>query len=243
MSAIEDMLKGLKTTTSRFSFEQLLGLGGSGVDIPSDPQSAIAWMNAKHFVVSDSGKTVVMTEETDPILERRVLRSSSFQDLKNRYSNRWLNTVDADRNPKRVRLGHFWLDSPARRQYEGVVCAPDRCAPDYYNLWKGFSVKAVEGDWSLMDRHIKDNICSGNDEHHRYVRKWMAYGIQRPADLPEVALVLRQAGNRQGRVCPGIWDPLWPTLYLPLTEEASRRQFQRAPPRCDCSVRRRGIFR
>src|SRR5689334_13083190 len=72
---------------------------------PSEPGAAVTWMNAKHFVVSDGGKVLVATEQTDPELKRRVLKFSSFTDIRNFYCNRWVNTVDKDNKPKRVQLG------------------------------------------------------------------------------------------------------------------------------------------
>ncbi len=45
---------------------------------------ALRWMNSKHLVVSEAGKTVVVKEETDPVLKRRVLRRSGFTGHKTR---------------------------------------------------------------------------------------------------------------------------------------------------------------
>jgi len=159
---------------------------------PDDPSAAIEWMNAKHFVVRESGKTVVITEEFDPELRRRVLKRSSFEDVRKFYCNRrvvlgW----DEAGKPKKAILGNYWLNHERRRQYEGIVCAPNSDPPGYYNLWQGFSVEPRQGDWSLMDTHIRENICSGDGDQYRYVRGWLAFAVQHPDTLPEVALVMR----------------------------------------------------
>ena len=162
-----------------------------GQEPPSDPLGALRWMNEKHFVVIEAGKTVVTTEWIDPELDRRMLMRSSFGDLKNYYCNKWVNAKDSNGNSKRVPLGHYWLNANDRRQFKGIVCAPGGDVEGYYNLWKGFSVDPRKGDWSLMQAHIADNICAGRDEVYRYVLGWMAFAVQKPNVLPEVALVMR----------------------------------------------------
>ena len=42
-----------------------------------------------------------------------------------------------------------------------------------------------------MRNHIRDVICSGNDEHFQYVIRWMAYGVQHPDRPIGVAIALR----------------------------------------------------
>src|SRR5436190_16307692 len=47
------------------------GLRSGGVQLmaaPETPHEAVEWMNAKHFVVSEAGKTLVFTEEHEPAL-------------------------------------------------------------------------------------------------------------------------------------------------------------------------------
>ncbi len=158
---------------------------------PGAPEEAIAWMNAKHFVVQEAGKTIVATEEHDPALKRRVLKRSSFEDIRNFYCNQFVDSVDAKGKPTGVALGKYWLNHRQRRQFEGIICAPNGGTSGYYNLWRGFSVGPRRGDWSLMDAHIRENICAGDPEPYRYVRKWLAFAVQHPDRLPEVALVLR----------------------------------------------------
>lgn len=158
---------------------------------PTEAKAAIEWMNVKHFVVREAGKTVVITEEHEPVLDRRVLKRSLFEDIRNFYCNQFVDAVDAKGKPTKKPLGSYWLIDGRRRQYKGIICAPNGDTPGYYNLWKGFSVSPRPGDWSLMDAHIRENICAGKSELYRYVRKWLAFAVQHPDQLPEVALVLR----------------------------------------------------
>jgi hypothetical protein len=156
---------------------------------PSSPDEVLEWMNERHFVVSEAGKVMVVTDEEDPVVKRRVLKRSSFSDFRNLYSNRFVDATEA--GGKRKTLAEYWLTHARRRQYSGIVCAPGRETPGFFNLWRSFSVNPSPGDWSLMEAHIRENICGGNRELYRYVRRWMAFAVQHPDRLPEVALVLR----------------------------------------------------
>src|SRR5210317_1741264 len=77
--------------------------------------------------------------------------------------------------------------------YEIAECdwSADECSADF-NLYKGFNVVSKKGDWSLFRNHIRDVICSGNEEHFDYLIKWMARIVQDTGgDRPGIAVVLR----------------------------------------------------
>ena len=48
----------------------------------------VAELNERHAVVREMGKTVVLNEEWDHALGRRILTRSSFSSFKNFYANR-----------------------------------------------------------------------------------------------------------------------------------------------------------
>lgn len=170
-------------------------------DLP-DEARLLARLNKGHAVVREAGKTVVINEEFDPVLQRRKITHSSFADFTNFYGAQ---KVDAgctkDGEPKVQGLGRWWLDHPDRRQYDGVVCDPGGNTPGYYNLWQGFAVEPRAGDWSLSKEHLYEHICTGNATLYDYVLAILAAGVQRPGDPAEVALVLRRArGTAKGIV-------------------------------------------
>ena len=126
---------------------------------PRSPDEAVEWMNARHFVVNERGRATVITEQEDPVLKRRVLVRSTFADLRNLYLHRYVDPVNEDEKPRR--LATYWLNHSRRRQYAGIVCAPGADVGEFFNLWRGFSVSAIAGDWSLMEEHIGQNVCGG----------------------------------------------------------------------------------
>ena len=157
-------------------------------------QDAIQRLNAKHAVVMRGGRTLVITEDYDHVLKRRVIKSSSFEDVRNRYLNERVQVgAYTDGSPKYLALGSYWLKHPDRRQYEGIVFSPGEDVPGHFNLWQGFSVEPKPGDWSLLQRHLLENVCRDIRALLDYVLGWMANGVQHPARPGEVALVLRGA--------------------------------------------------
>lgn len=159
---------------------------------PMTSASALAFMNERHAVVRDGGKTIVINEQHDAVLGRQLITRSSFADTRNFYGARKVQVGETKAgHPIVVPLGRFWLSDCDRRQFDGVVCAPGQNVPGHYNLWRGFAVEAKPGDWSLLRRHIYDNICGGDQDLHNYLMAFLAHGVQRPDERPEVAVVFR----------------------------------------------------
>ena len=148
-------------------------------------------MNQRYAVVQEAGKTLVLIETHDEILDRRLILRSTFGDIKAFYSNRRVLIPGEDDKIRREELGAFWLKHAARREYTGVTFAPNRETPGLFNLWQGFGVKPVRGTWSLMDAHIANVISAGNADLRRWLMAWMADAVQHPERPAEIAVVLR----------------------------------------------------
>ena len=61
-----------------------------------------------------------------------------------------------------------------------------------------YECEAVNGDWSLMWRHIAEVVCGGDETIAAYVLGWMARAVQNPGVPGEVAIVLR-GGQGSGK--------------------------------------------
>jgi hypothetical protein len=63
-----------------------------------------------------------------------------------------------------------------------------------FNIWSGWAVAPHPPDakhsWSLLQRHIIEVIADGDKRVAAYITDWAALCVQRPAELPDVALVL-----------------------------------------------------
>jgi hypothetical protein len=159
-------------------------------------------LNEKHFTAVESGKPFVYTPRHDPVLHRRVLDRSSHHEFEQIYSGRRLPVSKA----KTQSIGTLWLQHPKHQDFpRGVAFMPNRDAPsDVYNLWTGWGYPLRKGDWSKMREHIRQNICSGNEEHFQYLLGWMAYAVQHPGDPGHVAIVMR-GGKGVGKGMFGRW--------------------------------------
>lgn len=156
---------------------------------PHPGADAFEEMNRKHFWVR-IGKDDCIGREDDPtgVIFQRV--SALYSEYANRYVE--VGTNDKDQ-PQFKPLFKAWLESKSRRTYRQVVLAPPPCKADSrdYNLWQGFAIEPAEGDCSLFLAHLRDIICSGNDEHYAYLLNLLAFTIQEPGKPSQVAVVLR----------------------------------------------------
>jgi hypothetical protein len=157
-------------------------------------------LNEQFAVVLSGGKCRVIMETEDAIDEdhmRSRIEYVSFADFANFYSNRRIEVTAERGQVVSTPLGKWWLHHPARREYRDVVFSPGKEVPGCYNLWKGFAFEArsaIERCQMFLD-HMREVVCSGNEDHYDYLVRWMATAVQRPGDPGHVAVVLR---GRQG---------------------------------------------
>lgn len=176
-------------------------------------------LNATHAVIADlGGKCRVISEVLDQNLARPRTRISkqSFEDFRNRYMHIKVQVGSTkEGNPVYSSAGKWWLENPMRRQFDTMVFAPRREVPDAYNLWQGFACEAIPGDQHqpFLD-HLRENVCSGNEEHYEYLVKWMARAVQSPGEPGQVAVILRGGrGAGKGTVAQ-IFGSLWGRHFL-----------------------------
>jgi hypothetical protein len=173
---------------------------------------ALREMNETYFIFREGGKMWVGWFEVKD--KRETLVSMDFGSFRNMLLNRkikWFTKEqikkieDGDKTvePKQKRLADFWLEHEKRTQYKGVVLEPGKptVVDGYLNIWRGFGREPIKGDWSLMQRHIKEIVCAGNEARSEYFINWLAWAVQNPAIRAEVALVVQGIkGSGKGTV-------------------------------------------
>ena len=172
-------------SNSKGSFNPVAALK-SRLERGFDINQLSAAMNNNHAVVKNGGQIMIATIIGDDV---RFMKVDDFHKM-------FANVTVPNLAGRTVKLSKYWFDWEHRRQCcgRGVVFEPGgpRQIPgDMLNLWRGFGVEPTQGDWSLMRNHIRDVICSGNEELFQYLIKWMAYGVQYPDRPTGVAIALR----------------------------------------------------
>jgi hypothetical protein len=157
---------------------------------------AIEEMNLKHFWVRMGKDDVIGREDDDHVVFQKV------RALYSEYANRKVKVGEDEKgHEKFLPLFQAWLEHKSRRSYRKVSFAPPprTCAPEDYNLWKGYAIDPAAGDCQLFLEHLYEVICSENAEHFEYLLNLLALTIQEPGTPSEVATVLRgEPGTGKG---------------------------------------------
>lgn len=97
---------------------------------------------------------------------------------------------------KKKPISKWWMESPRRRQYEGVVFMPQQNpGPRFFNLWRGFAVEPVAtAKHPALDMfldHALKNVCRNDKQLCHWLLGYFAHLVQRPNEKPLVALVFK----------------------------------------------------
>jgi hypothetical protein len=94
---------------------------------------------------------------------------------------------------KLIPASRAWLRSRNHREYQHIGYWPENHArpPSSYNLWHGWGIEAIQGDWSPIYDHILNVIADGDQDRASYILDWCTHMVQRPWEKPGVALVLK----------------------------------------------------
>lgn len=172
----------------------------SAEDAALAPMGAMREINDKHCVITNlGGKCVIM--EWVPSARNPAWEEPSYQTtmaFKERYANRYVKYSFATSGGSKTevaQLGPWWLQHPQRRQHDGIDLVPNGPAVIFpgnrVNLWRGFGVQPVQGDWSLMQRHIREVLAKSDRASAEYILRWAAWKVQNAGKPPEVTLNFR----------------------------------------------------
>jgi len=158
----------------------------------SDEIEAVAELNRSYAVVLIGDRPAILREglDVDGLPDIRFLSVGGFHEWL-RPRKVWVKT---QAGPRPLQASKIWMDSPDRRQYDGVTFVPDGDAPDgWYNLWKGFAVRPdpKAGSCARFIEHVAENVCNGDEKHFAWVMGFFAQIIQEPANKLGTSLVLR----------------------------------------------------
>lgn len=154
-------------------------------EVSDDPVSKI---NRDYFSATEGGRVNFYREEKDGTQTPMNADAFAFE-----LAPYQVEITDAKGNTRKEPALNIWRKSNRRRYYpRGFVLDPTFTRDEgRYNLWRGFGVPEVEGDWSLIRSHVEDVLASGNEEHADYIIRYAAWKLQNPAEPPRVALAFR----------------------------------------------------
>lgn len=166
-------------------------------DVVDTTGSPVLALNNQYALVQVGGGHRVLWETTNHVGQ------SSLVHLTEPTFHRLLSADVMLVGAKQKKISELWVSHPQRRTFsKGMLFWPGRTAPeDYYNLWRGWSVEptavgeVVPTEWQdavdKWQRHLFENIVSGDQAHYEWVMSWFASIVQSPGRCPPVALVLR----------------------------------------------------
>jgi hypothetical protein len=156
----------------------------------SNARIMLDMLNERYCVVQDGSKVRVHSFEHHEHRGHVRLVSTFLPFIE--FTNLLMN-IPVKVKDKTTGAGSFWLHHLERRQYKGIVFQPGSAGviDGKLNLWRGFGVEPVQGDWSKMRKHMLDVMASGNREHFEYIMCWLAWAVQNPDRQAEVALVFK----------------------------------------------------
>jgi hypothetical protein len=132
-------------------------------------------LNDNHAIVMVGTKAMVLKDGNPHIF----MAPSDFHTL---YAHKKIGTKKATK---------LWIESDKTRRFDNVVFDPSMsCSITSYNLFKGLACTPRAGKCDLFLEHVMEVICSGDHQLYEYVIGWMAHAVQKPTELPGVALIL-----------------------------------------------------
>ncbi|MEM7470972.1 MAG: DUF5906 domain-containing protein [Pseudomonadota bacterium] len=167
---------------------------GAGVNKAGNPIDLIVEeMNEVFCGVLHGNQFQVFMEDTDDAFpDRKTWTSLNRDAFRNYFQDEKVPLPDTPKNrfPSKADL---WLEHPKRRKYRGIVMDPQNLARNRgkLNLWRGWAIEPRPGDWSLMEELIGDVLCDRDAASEEYVRRWIAYMLQKPWETPEAAIAFR----------------------------------------------------
>ena len=152
--------------------------------LKEEKKNIINKLNKLHAVINISGKCKVLNENNGKI------NFSSVTDFHQFYSNQYTTTISSQKKKKTI--SKIWIEAPDRRQYDDIVFEPGKEIPGCYNLWTGFAINPVKGDWSIFKNHIYNIIADSDNAVGDWIMAWIGRIIQSPGgQRPGTSIVLR----------------------------------------------------
>lgn len=113
-----------------------------------------------------------------------------------------------------------WINDPEILTYEKLTFVPNKEVPaGQYNIFAGFPMEPVEGDWSAI-KELVWHLSGHNTDTEEYIHNWIADLFQNPTRKPGVALIFSSELEGVGKDTLGdyVVGPLLGQYYHNITD-------------------------
>jgi hypothetical protein len=192
----------------------------NGWNGPSRP--TIREMNARFGILTYANKTMIIVKDGDrhPDDEFPWLSKAAFLD---RLAGEKIPVEAEPGATKLIGKAAYWLKHAEADHYHRLdfdpSLPPGRNGKSW-NTWSGFGAEPVPGDWSLLQKHILDNICRGDRELYEWILNWMALGVQKPGEPIGTAPILQGLPGTGKGILAHAYGRLWGRHYISVTHQS-----------------------
>jgi len=110
--------------------------------------TSVGEINKEYAVVHlPNGDVRIMHESIDPITGYVQISFMTQHDFNLLFANKQIMTKKDGKDSSPENASKVWRESSNRREYKGVIFAPNKSIDGYYNLFSGFSVNPKKGSW------------------------------------------------------------------------------------------------
>ena len=159
------------------------------------PNKSLARMRAKYTQVSEGGKTIIYHTGFDPETRRKLWFREPIQTFKDRYrtaliqkeGGQTITMAEALLNHPHLKIAKGTCIDPEDKP--GALVYPDSEGQGFLNLWSGWGVEPKPGETTVLKEMIRDSLCGGHQNQFEFLMKALAWKIQHPSEILDVALV------------------------------------------------------
>jgi len=157
----------------------------------SSDHEVVQHFNERYAQIIVGDDVQILEEMTSENGQRdiRLLKDSAFR------------KIHAEKMFAKKKATAIWSMHPERRKYDGFTFEPSKGVDvdGKYNLWFDFAMKpSPQGCCNLLLRHIKANVCQGDEELYHWLMCWFADILQNPLDL-KGTVVIFTGGQGSGK--------------------------------------------
>lgn len=164
-------------------------------------------LNSKHPTVMEAGIKLrygnTYVDDVGGESYRWMDQTAFIQMMKNQPGVPIVATDSENTNTVKMEgRAEYWINNRNRINYNGLTFSPPhilhkplasiyRGGKPYFNTFHAWPIKPYRGVWPLLEWHIREAICGGNEDEYEYFCNWVAHLIQRPAEKPGISVVLQ----------------------------------------------------